>query len=143
MPWQDNLHFFPSGTKFSFASSQSARITEKVTLWFDTQPPANTTIAVLDEGRVPILFSIQQMRNLRMTLEHTPTADYATCEAFGLNRTVLPVSTNNHLVLDLLCFTRGPTCNMRDEERTSFRATTLEEYHEDSEIAEEALAGKG
>ena len=135
--------YSPSGTKFSFANSQSARITEKVTLWFDTSPPANTTIEVLDEGKVPILFSIQQMRNLRMSLEHTPTADYATCEAFGLNRTVLPVSTNNHLILDLLCFTRGPTYNMRDEEATSFRATMLNEATEVSKISEEALAGKG
>ena len=142
-PGKITFTFFPSGTKFSFASSQSALITERVTLWFDTQPPANTTIEVLDEGSVPILFSIQQMRNLRMTLEHTPTADYATCEAFGVNRTVLPVSTNNHLVLDFLCFTRGPTCNMRDEVQTSFRATTLEENHEDSQLSEEALAGKG
>ena len=135
--------YSPSGTKFSFANSQSARITEKVTLWFDTSPPANTTIEVLDEGKVPSLFSIQQMRNLRMSLEHTPTADYATCEAFGLNRTVLPVSTNNHLILDLLCFTRGPTYNMRDEEATSFRATMLNEATEVSELSEEALAGKG
>ena len=142
-PGKIKFTFSPSGTKFSFANSQSARITEKVTLWFDTTPPANTTIEVLDEGRVPILFSIQQMRNLRMKLEHTPTADYATCEAFGLNRTVLPVSTNNHLVLNLLCFTRGPTYNMRDEEQTSFRATMLEEAKEFSAITEHALAGRG
>ena len=32
---------------------------------------------------------------------------------------------------------------MRDEEQTSFRATTLNEDHVDSEISEEALAGKG
>ena len=142
-PGRITFTYAPSGANLSFANSQSARITEKVTLWFDTQPPANTTIEVLDKGRVPILFSIQQMRNLRMTLEHTPTADCATCEAFGLNRTVLPVSTSNHLILDLLCFTRGPTYNMRDEEQTSFRATQLDEAHEYSELSEEALAGRG
>ena len=131
-PGRITFTYAPSGTKFSFANSQSARITEKVTLWFDTKPPANTTIEVLDEGRVPIL-----------SLEHTPTADYATREAFGLNRTVLPVSTNNHLILDLLCFTRGPTYNMRDEEQTSFKITKLDEAHEDSELSEEALAGRG
>ena len=76
------------------------------------------------------------MRNLRMTLEHTPTADYATCEAFGRSRTVVPVSTNNHLIPDLLCFTRGPTYNTCDEEQTSFRATKLDEAHEDSEVSE-------
>ena len=32
---------------------------------------------------------------------------------------------------------------MRDEEQASCRATTLEDYHEDSEMSEEALAGKG
>ena len=45
------------------------------------------------------------MRNLRMTLECSPTADLKTCESFGLYKTPLPISTNNHLVLDLLSFT--------------------------------------
>ena len=71
-PGKITFTYSPSGTKFSLANSQSARITEKVTLWFDTTPPANTTIEVSDEGKVPILFSIQQMRNLRMSLDHTP-----------------------------------------------------------------------
>ena len=126
-PGRITFTYAPSGAKFSFANSQSARVTEKVTLWFDTKPPANTTIEVLDEGRVPILFSIQQMRNLRMTLEHTPTADYATCEASGLNRTVLPVSANNHLILDLLCFTRGPTyiiCVMKSKRALKLPSST-------------------
>ena len=40
-----------------------------------------------------------------MTFECSPTADLATCESFGLYKTPLPISTNNHLVLDLLSFT--------------------------------------
>ena len=75
--------YAPCGTKFCFASWQSARVTEKVFLWFDTEPPANITIEILDEGRAPILFSIQQMLNLHMTLGCSPTADFATCEAVG------------------------------------------------------------
>ena len=94
-PGKIEFSFSPSNTKFSFADSETALIKERVTL----------SIEVLDQGKVPILFSIEQMRNLHMTLECSPTADLATCAAFGLYKTPLPVSTNNHLVLDLLGFT--------------------------------------
>ena len=104
-PGKIEFTFEPSNTKFSFADSETALIKERVTLWFNTTPRRYTTIEVLDQGKVPILFSIEQMRNLRMTLECSPTADLATCDAFGLYKTPLPISTNNHLVLDLLGFT--------------------------------------
>ncbi|CAE7945372.1 unnamed protein product [Symbiodinium sp. KB8] len=80
-PGKIEFSFSPSNTKFSFADSETALIKERVTL----------SIEVLDQGKVPILFSIEQMRNLHMTLECSPTADLATCAAFGLYKTPLPV----------------------------------------------------
>ena len=70
--------FSPSNTKFSFPDSETALIKEQVTLWFISMPPRDTMVEVLDQGGVPILFSIVQMRNLRMTLERSPTADLTT-----------------------------------------------------------------
>ena len=67
---------------------------------YGSTPKRDTTIEALDQGRAPILFSIEQMRNLRMTLECSPTADLASRESFGLYKTHPPISTNNHLVLD-------------------------------------------
>ena len=55
-------------------------------------PQHNPTYATLDNGctrstgTVPILLSISQMRNLYMTIEHTPQCDQITCKAFGMNR---------------------------------------------------------
>ncbi|OLP84291.1 hypothetical protein AK812_SmicGene34859 [Symbiodinium microadriaticum] len=66
-PGKIEFTFSPSNTKFSFADSETALIKENVTLWFKATPPRDTTVEVLDQGRVPILFSIEHMRNLRMT----------------------------------------------------------------------------
>ena len=52
--------------------------------------PAETSsllpIDILEQGAVPILLSISQMRNLYMTIEHTPQGDKVTCKAFGVDR---------------------------------------------------------
>ena len=58
--------FSPSNTKFSFPDSETALIKGRVTLRFNTTPPRDTTIEVLDQARGPIL---EHMRNLRLTLE--------------------------------------------------------------------------
>ena len=53
-------------------------------------------------GKVPILFSVEQMRNLRMNIEHTPVGEFLTCPLFGMQRAALAVSTSNHPVLDIM-----------------------------------------
>ena len=59
-------------------------------------------LTILDKGKVPILFSVEQMRNLRMNIEHTPVGEFMTCPLFGMQRTALAVSTSNHPVLDIM-----------------------------------------
>ena len=61
-----------------------------------------TCVDILDKGKVPILFSVEQMRNLRMNIEHTPVGEFLTCPLFGMQRAALAVSTSNHPVLDIM-----------------------------------------
>ena len=61
-----------------------------------------TCVGILDKGKVPILFSVEQMGNLRMNIEHTPVGEFLTCPLFGMQRTALAVSTSNHPVLDIM-----------------------------------------
>ena len=93
--------FVPCDTKFSFANSQASRCTERLIIHYPTNPSCSTEVDILEEGSVPILISIQQMRNLYMTFRHTPECDYITCEAFGLKDFPIPISTSNHLLLNL------------------------------------------
>ena len=63
-----------------------------------------TFIDILEQGQVPILLSIDQMRNLHMTIEHTPQCDKITCKAFGMIRQPIPVSSSGQAMFDLAAF---------------------------------------
>ena len=102
------FEFVPCKTKFSFANSRTSNVWERLIIHFDTQPPCKTEIDILEEGTVPILLSIQQMRHLYMTFEHTPECHYLTCKAFGMKRYPLPLSNTNHIVLDLAGLKQNP-----------------------------------
>ena len=101
-----DFSFEPCHSTFSFANSETSVVRERLHIHIRSElSPTGwieTTVDVLDQGRVPILFSIEQMRNLRFTLEHTPMGDFISCSGFGMKRTPLPVSTSNHAVLDIL-----------------------------------------
>ena len=96
-----SFEFQPCFTPFSFANSQSSPVYEKLVIHFPTEPPCKTEIQILEEGNVPILLSLEQMRNLYMKFEHTPQVDYLTCAAFGMKNFPVPISTTNHLIIDL------------------------------------------
>ena len=110
---QDGLYrgvscwYEPVETTFTFANGQVGKSTYQLVISFDTTPPCRTTFDVLDQGRVPILFSIEQMRNLNMTIAHTNEGDYITCKAFNLFMVLLPVSKSGHAMLDLTSFVRA------------------------------------
>ena len=93
---------------FSIANGEQSNVREKLVIYFQNdQAPTgwiSTAIDILDQGDVPILFSVEQLRNLRMSIEHTPVGDYLTCPLFGLKRFSLPVSASIHNVLDLMMF---------------------------------------
>ena len=65
-----SYEYIPAETKFIFASGETARVNWTLHLRYHTTPPCSTNIDVLEQGTVPILLSISQMRNLYMTIEH-------------------------------------------------------------------------
>jgi hypothetical protein len=105
---QLRFEFKPCFTQFSFANSQSSKVYECLVIHFPTNPPCKTEIQILEEGNVPILLSLEQMRNLYMKFDHTPQVDYLTCAAFGMKNFPVPVSTTNHLIIDLAALKQSP-----------------------------------
>ena len=93
--------FFPSDAHFSFANSQTAIVKEKIRIYLPTKPPCWTEFDILEQGHVPILFSLPQMKNLYFNIELTPEVSYLTCTAFGFIREPIRSSTTRHLVVDL------------------------------------------
>ena len=96
----------PCTSKFSFANGEQSTVKERLVIHFRNDHAQNglitTCVDILDKDKGPILFSVEQMRNLRMSIEHThtPVGEFFTCPLFGMQRTALSVSTSNHPVLD-------------------------------------------
>ena len=55
-----------------------------------------------------ILVSLEQMRNLYVEFKHSPQVDYLTCAAFGMKDFPVPISTTNHLIIDLANLKHSP-----------------------------------
>ena len=116
-PKRDHIWFSkqPCSSKFSFANGEQSTVKEGLVIHFRNDRAQTgwitTCVDILDKGKVPILFSVEQMRNLRMNIEHTPVGEFMTCPLFGMHRTALAVSTSNHPVLDILWLLQLPVGN--------------------------------
>ena len=77
----------PSSSKFSFAKSETTTVHQALKIWFPTKPPMSTLVDIVEQGRVPILFSFQQMKNLRTQLNMRLDHVLISCEALGLHCT--------------------------------------------------------
>ena len=62
----------PTYGRFNFANSQSTVCRQKCRVWFPTEPPFFTEFDIVEEGTVPMLMSLRQMRNLRLEVRMTP-----------------------------------------------------------------------
>ena len=60
-----------------------------------------TEFDIVEEGQVPFLMSLPQMRNLRFSLNLTPGNASLTCDPLGIYHLPLDTSRSSHLVLDL------------------------------------------
>ena len=85
---------------FNFASSQTTTCREKMRVWFPTEPPCQTDFDIVEEGQVPLLFSLIQMRNLRFNIDLAPEWAYLTSPAIGAG-VRLKMAPSRHLVLNL------------------------------------------
>ena len=91
---------------FAFANGEQSTVRERLIIHLRNKTGATgwitTSVDILDKGRVPILFSVEQMRNLGMNIEHTPVGEFLTCPMFGMKKEPLAVSTANHPILDIM-----------------------------------------
>ena len=113
MHFADMLTHIPtvvSGMKFNrrvqdffFASSQQSKCTEKIVIFmydhgWDTE---FTEFDIVEEGGVPLLMSLPQMRNLGFQFELTRDKAYLSWARIGMRKMVLKTAISTHLILDL------------------------------------------
>ena len=60
-----------------------------------------TIVDSVEQERVPILLSLQQMENLQMQVDMRPDRVLITCEALGLHHVQATQSSSFHIVFDL------------------------------------------
>ena len=93
-------------SRFAFANGEQSTVRERLIIHLRNRTSTTgwitTSVDILDKGRVPIFFSVEQMRNLRMNIEHSPVGEFLTCPMFGMKKTPLAVSTSNHPILDIM-----------------------------------------
>ena len=68
---------------------------------FSTKPPMFTIVDIVEQGRVPILFSPQEMKNFHIRLAMRPDRVLITCEALGLLNVQAAQASSSHIVIDL------------------------------------------
>ena len=93
----------PTSSRFFFANSQQSKCTEKLVIFmydhgWNTQ---FTEFDIVEEGDVPLLMSLPQMRNLGFQFELTPEKAYLSCARIGMRKMVLKTAISTHLILDL------------------------------------------
>jgi hypothetical protein len=97
----------PTHAIFRFANSQKQIVKLKGRVWFPTTPSINTDFDLVEEGTIPIVFSLVQMQTLRFSLHLSPEGSYFTSPVRGSRRLPLRMSTTRHLVLDFSLFSEG------------------------------------
>ena len=91
-------------SKFTFANSESARYKQKILVCmydvdYAVQP---TEFDIVEQGEVPSLMSLPQMRNLRFQFDLHPDKAYLSSPVLGIKNMTLKVARSTHLTLDLL-----------------------------------------
>ena len=93
----------PASSRFFFANSQQSKCTEKIVIFmYDHGWNSQfTEFDIVEEGDVPLLMSLPQMRNLGFQFELTPEKAYLSCARIGMRKMVLKTAISTHLLLDL------------------------------------------
>ena len=68
---EDQVELLLDSSTFNFANGQRALASEKCRIWFSYEPPLftdfSTDFSISDEGKVPFLMSLPQMKNLSVS----------------------------------------------------------------------------
>ena len=91
-------------SQFTFANSESASCKQKILVCMYDRDYAiqSTEFDIVEQGEVPILMSLTQMRNLRFHFDLHPDKVYLSRPVLGIKNMVLKVARSTHLILDLL-----------------------------------------
>ncbi len=75
-----------------------------------------TGVDIVEQRRVPILFSLQPMSNLHVKLDMPPDHVLITCEALGVHHIRATQASSSHIVCDLASLQCKPsrTCSNRE-----------------------------
>ena len=92
----------PTSSRFFFANSQQTKCTEKLVIhMYDESWSVHTTeFDIVEEGNVPLLMSLPQMRNLGFQFELSPQKSFLNCTRLGIWKHQLRMAKSTHLVMD-------------------------------------------
>ena len=93
-----------SQSKFTFANSESTSCKQKLVICMYDQEYAvqSTEFDIVEQGHVPTLMSLPQMRNLRFQFDLQPDKAFLSSSVLGIENMQLKVAPSSHLVLDLI-----------------------------------------
>ena len=93
-----------SQSKFTFANSESTSCKQKlVVCMYDREYAVQSTeFDIVEQGHVPTLMSLPQMRNLRFQFDLQPEKAFLSSSVLGIENMQLKVAPSSHLVLDLI-----------------------------------------
>ena len=91
-----------TSSRFFFANSQQTKCTEKLVIhMYDKSWSVHTTeFDIVEEGNVPLLMSLPQMRNLGFQFELSPQKSFLNCTRLGIWKHQLRMAKSTHLVMD-------------------------------------------
>ena len=91
-------------SQFTFANSESASCKQKIVVCMYGVDYAvqSTEFDIVEQGEVPTLMSLPQMRNLRFQFDLHPDKAYLSSPVLGIKNMTLKVARSIHLILDLL-----------------------------------------
>ena len=97
------MELLPDSSTFNFANGQKALAREKCRIWFSYEPPLFTDFSIIDEGKVPFLMSLPQMKNLGVSLDLRGTPEKILFHTGFLKGQGVPLHRNRagHLTLDV------------------------------------------
>ena len=91
-------------SQFTFANSESASCKQKIVVcMYDVDYAVQSTeFDIVEQGEVPTLMSLPQMRNLRFQFDLHHDKAYLSSPVLGIKNMTLKVARSTHLILDLL-----------------------------------------
>ena len=102
--FEGQVELLPDSSTFNFANGQKALAREKRRIWFSYEPPLFTDFSIIDEGKVPFLMSLPQIKNLGVSLDQRGTPERILFHTGFLKGQGAPLHRNRagHLTLDVM-----------------------------------------